>query len=119
MTFTCAIFNPQSRPPAELPVIYGFNNGGTAGILHAVALAEDGTVLGGHGCSHEAYMPGDLGVIEGQRLYRHQNDYQPHYPGGYRMEWVPSNQIKQHAGLQKAIQLANTGNPEEKADQHE
>jgi len=100
-----AVFNPDNKPESELPVIYGFNNGscGIPQLYHAVAIAEDGTPLGGHGCSSEGFMPGDLGMIEGSRPDRHTNDFQPHYPNGYRCEFVPSESIEAHEGLQAAF----------------
>ena len=84
--------------------IYCFSNvvGGGDGI--AYAMAEDGTVLGSHWCSHESYVPNDLGVIEGSRPDRHE-DYKKHYPNGYEMEFVRSTDIKNHKGLQKAFAL--------------
>lgn len=100
-----ALFNPHDKPLEELPVIYGFNNGGTPGLLHAVAIAEDGTCLGGHGCSHEGFMPYDLGIIDGHRRDRHEKDYKRHYPEGYRMEFVPSDEIKGHEKLNAAFKL--------------
>lgn len=98
-----AVFNPHSKPLEELPVIYGFNNGGSIGFLDAVAIAEDGNVLGSHLCSYEYYIPGDLGLLEGSRPDRHTNSYQVHYPDGYRMEFVPSSEIETHEGLKKAF----------------
>ena len=84
--------------------IYCFSNvvGGGDGI--AYAMAEDGTVLGSHWCSHEYYVPNDLGVIEGSRPDRHE-DYKKHYPNGYEMEFVRSNEAENHKGLQKAFEL--------------
>ena len=105
-----AIHNPHNKPVEELPVIYGFNNGGSQGWLHAVAIAEDGNVLGGHICSDEGYMRADLGIIEGSRPDRHEESYGKHYPDGYRMDFVPF----EHEGLQlaikrnKEIELANS-----------
>jgi hypothetical protein len=99
-----AVFNPEDKPLNDLPVIYGFNNGGTAFGLYAVLIAEDGTPLGGHICSSEAYMPADLGVLEGTRPDRH-NDFRGHYPSGYRMEFVGEKDIFAHPGLSKAIRL--------------
>jgi hypothetical protein len=99
-----AVFNPNNKHETELPVIYGFNNGGSTGWLSAVAIAEDGTCLGGHVCSHEGYMPFDLGMYEGTRPDRHEKSYQPHYPEGYRMEYVPSSEIKGHVALNKAFE---------------
>lgn len=77
------------------PKIFCFSNmvGGSEGI--AYALAEDGIVLGSHFCSHESYVPGDLGVIEGARPDRHEH-YAKHYPDGYEMEFIPARQVKEH-----------------------
>lgn len=98
-----AIFNPKGRDVSELPVIYGFNNGGRPGWYHGVLLAEDGTVLGGHICSHEGYMPHDLGILEGSRPDRHET-FQAHYPEGYRMEFVRGVDVMTHLGLEAAHQ---------------
>lgn len=95
---TPAIHNPHGKPVDELPVIYGFNNGGCPGWLDAVLLAEDGTCLGGHICSAEAFMPGDLGIIEGSRPDRHET-FREHYPTGYRMEFVGASEVRSHQGL--------------------
>lgn len=96
------IFNPNNMPLDELPVIYGFNNGGSQGWYVAVLLAEDGTYLGGHVCSDEGYMPHDLGILEGTRPNRHE-EFMKHYTNGYRMEFVGRDKIKGHDGLQLAI----------------
>lgn len=101
----CVVFNPKNRPIGDLPCIFGFNNGGSAGWLSAIAIAEDGTCLGSHVCSSEAYMPADLGVIEGTKPGRHKDDYQPHYPDGYRMEFVPSDKCEGHKKLKEAIRI--------------
>jgi hypothetical protein len=98
-----AVFNPHTKPINELPVIYGFNNGGEPGWMSAVLLAEDGTGLGGHCCSSEAYMPADLGVLEGTRPDRHE-EFQKHYPDGYRMEFIRGEEVLQHAGLNAAYE---------------
>ncbi len=83
-----AIYNPLDKPVGELPVIYGFNNGGAPQFLSGALLAEDGECLGGHICSAEGYMPYDLGVIEGARPDRHET-FREHYPVGFRMDFVP------------------------------
>ena len=106
-----AVFNPQGKALEELFTIYGFNNGGSPGWMHAVLIAEDGTGLGGHCCSSEAYMPADLGVLEGTRSDRHE-EFQKHYPDGYKMEFVGYNDIDNHPGLTKAIELNIEKNPE-------
>lgn len=108
-----AVFNPLDKPVEDLPVIYGFNNGGSPGWYSAVALSEDGVCLGGHLCAHEACMESDLGILEGSRPDRHENEYKPHYPDGYRMEFVPSSEIDAHAGLQNALKTANDKETEE------
>jgi hypothetical protein len=101
-----AVYNPHNKPVEELPYIYGFNNGGHAGWWSAVAMAEDGTSLGGHICSSEGYMPHDLGLIEGARPDRHEESYQKHYPDGYRMDFIPYSEVNTHEGLMTAIKNA-------------
>lgn len=98
------IFNPQEKPVEELPVIIGFCNGGQLGWMEAVSIAQDGVVLGGHICSSEAYMPHDLGLVENANPTR-QEDYRKHYPEGFRCEFVPHAQAKDHQGLKDAMQL--------------
>lgn len=100
-----AIYNPNNLPIEELPVIYGFNNGGSSGWYYAQAISEDGMGLGSHICSNECFMPHDLGILEGTGLDRHEKDYQRHYPNGYKMEFVPSSKIETHEKLQKAFEL--------------
>lgn len=82
-----AVFNPRQKPIEELPVIMGFNNGGSPGWYSAVLISEDGIGLGGHICSHEGYMRHDLGIYEGTRPDRHKS-FREHYPDGYRMTFV-------------------------------
>jgi hypothetical protein len=97
-----AIHNPHNKPVSELPVIYGFNNSDTTrGWCNGVIVAEDGTCLGGHVCSHEGYMLNDLGILEGCRPDRHET-FRQHYPDGYRMEFVGSANVRGHAGLDAA-----------------
>ena len=109
-----ARFNPHGKPLEDLPVIYGFNNGGSPGWYSGCLLAEDGTGLGGHVCSHEGYMPHDLGVLEGSRPDRHE-EFREHYPDGYRMDFVPANDVLKHSGLEAAYQLNQAKAAEEKA----
>lgn len=98
-----AFYNPHNKPIEELPAIYGFNNGGSPGWYSACLLAEDGTGLGGHICSHEIYMEHDLGILEGSRPDRHET-FREHYPDGYRMEFVPGDVVRSrsHQGLEAA-----------------
>jgi len=103
-----AVHNPLSKPINELPVIYGFNNGGRQDWWDAQLIAEDGTPLGGHVCSSEGYMPYDLGVLEGARLDRH-DDFKKHYPDGYRMEFVSYGDVKANEKLMAAIAIYHLG----------
>jgi len=109
-----AVYNPHDKPIDALPVIYGFNNGGGPGWMSACLIAEDGTPLGGHCCSHEGYMPADLGVLEGSRPDRHEY-FRKHYPDGYRMEFVSGSEVKGHEKLMAAINVANSKPEEDEA----
>ena len=97
------VYNPHNKPVAELPVIYGFNNGGEPGWFSACLLAEDGVGLGGHICSHEGFMRHDLGCLEGSRPDRHEH-FREHYPDGYRMDFVQASDVRTHPGLNAAYQ---------------
>jgi len=99
-----AHYNPKNKPIGELPIIYGFNNGGSPGWYSAELLAEDGTYLGGHICSSEGYMPHDLGILEGTRPDRHET-FKEHYPDGYRMQFIKGSDVKMHEGLNEALKL--------------
>lgn len=94
-------FNPLNKSVADLPVIYAFSNvkGGGEGIAYAIA--EDGTCLGSHWCSCEAYVPHDLGVLEGARSDRHEH-YRAHYSEGYRMNFILAAEVDKHPGLKEA-----------------
>ncbi|MDP2728356.1 MAG: hypothetical protein Q8P59_12540 [Dehalococcoidia bacterium] len=106
-----AVYNPHNKPIAELPVIYGFNNGGSPGWYSAQLLAEDGTGLGGHLCSSEAYMLHDLVILGGSRPDFHE-DLQEHYPDGYRMDFVEHDDER----LGAAYKLNQEQAPKEEAN---
>ena len=97
-----AVYNPHERPLADLPVIYGFNNGGPPGLYSAVILSQDGECLGGHVCSSEFFVPGDTGCLVGFRPDRHEH-FRTVYPDGYRMEYVPVGETGDHPGLAAAV----------------
>lgn len=101
-----SVVNPNNVPVADLPVIFGFNNGGPYGWMSGMIVAQDGTHLGGHCCSHEAYMSHDLGVLEGSRPDRHET-FLKHYPNGYRMEFVSFDDVKAHPVLWPIIEAGN------------
>lgn len=80
--------------------IFCFNNGGSENFLSAVAIAEDGTCVAQHCCSHEGYMRHDLGLTSD---WKHDN-YNAHYgAGNWELEWVDSP--KSHPGLTEAIRF--------------
>lgn len=83
------------------PKIYAFNNGGSRDWWYALAIAEDGTVLASHVCSHEGFMPHDLGVTS---TWKH-DLYNAHYPDGWEIEFVSYDDVATHEGLQKAFSL--------------
>lgn len=97
------IHNPKSSRIDELPKIYAFSNAAGGGDGIAYAMADDGTVLGSHWCSHEGYVEHDLAVNAGCRDDRHEA-YRAHYPNGYVMEFVPASEVKRHAGLMAAFE---------------
>ncbi|MFW6221975.1 MAG: hypothetical protein ACOC3T_00030 [Bacteroidota bacterium] len=101
-----AIYNPHNKPIEELPTIYGFNNGGNSFFQHGCIIAEDGTAMGGHACSSEVYMLGDLGIMEGSRPDRHER-FREHYPNGYKMEFVSAKDVLSHKGLMAACEKNN------------
>ena len=98
-----AVYNPHNKSLGELPVIYGWNNGGSPGSYSAGLMAEDGTYLGGHICSSEGYMEHDLGILEGARPDRHEG-FRKHYPDGYRMDFVGEREVRTHQGLLDAYE---------------
>ncbi len=113
-----AVYNPHGKPVEELPVIFGFNNGGYqyagSGFYTGVLLAQDGTFLGDHVCSNESFMYKDLGILEGTREDRHAT-FRQHYPDGYRMDFVPYEDILQHVQLMAAFKLNQQRKAEEEA----
>lgn len=109
-----AHFNPHGKPLEDLPVIYGFNNGGGPHFYDAVLISEDGKILGGHGCSHEGYMLSDLGILSGSRPDRHE-EFKAHYPDGYRMDFVSYADTREHQGLKDAFDLHKAKNATEAA----
>lgn len=97
-----AIYNPHNAPVDDLPIIFGFNNGGYPGFYDAQLIAQDGVFLGSHLCSNESFMLGDLGILPGRRADRHET-FKRHYPAGYRMEFVSYADAGEHSGLQAAF----------------
>jgi hypothetical protein len=99
-----AVYNPHNYSIDELPVIFGFNNGGCYGFMSAVLIAQDGEVLGTHTCSSEGFMRGDLGILKGARPDRH-TVFRKHYPDGYKMDFVSYSDIDDNKELTKALKI--------------
>ena len=74
-------FSARTDDPQDpsLPAVYLFSNT-PGGDGSAYAIAEDGTVLGQHWCSHRGYMRHDL-HDRPDRL----ETIRAHYPDGYRL----------------------------------
>lgn len=70
---------PNATADPSLPAIYLFSNS-RDGDGVAYSMAEDGTVLGGHWCSHWGYMRHDLHDRPDRKA-----TCEAHYPGGYRL----------------------------------
>lgn len=100
-----AIFNPHSKPIDDLPVIYGFNNGGSDRNYFGVLMAADGTELGSHVSLAENFMLNDLGILDGSRPDLHVN-CRSHYPDGYRMQFVRFDDVPKTPGLMSALKIA-------------
>lgn len=69
------------------------------------ALSEDGVFLAGHICSHHAYGPHDMGVIEtGWK----RDIYARHFPDGFTVEMVDNPKTDQDVQAAYARHLAMT-----------
>lgn len=94
--------------------LYLFNNG-TAfkGWNNCYSMADDGTVLGNHICSHDIYMMGDLHnrADRLETIKKHFGD-EP-----YEVEVIASDDVRTHAGLAEAYRLNQLAG--EKANQYE
>lgn len=80
------VYNPLNKPLEDLPKIFCFNNTmPPARWFECLAIAEDGTLLASHLCSHPDFLYQDLGVYEDTSPSKHKESYQVHYPDGYKM----------------------------------
>lgn len=90
---------------APTPKIYVFCNtrcGGRGDWHSMVAIAEDGTGLAGHICSSHRWAFHDMGIDpEGWK----RDIYAKHYPEGFEVCWVGSEEIDSHEGLRRAFAL--------------
>ena len=74
-------FNDRADDPQDssLPAVYLFSTADN-GAGMAYSMAEDGTVLGEHFCSHRGYMRHDLHDRPDRKAA-----IEAHYPDGYRL----------------------------------
>jgi len=79
--------------------IFCFINGGYSDCWEAIAIGENGRIVGNHVCSNEGWAKHDLGVTSDSK---HDN-YNEAYPNGWELIWV--DDPKNHSGLQAAYKL--------------
>ena len=104
-------FNDRADDPQDssLPAVYLFSTADN-GAGMAYSMAEDGTVLGEHFCSHRGYMRHDL-HDRPDRLAA----IQAHYPDGYRLVVlmgegeVPPAEVMERNRLQAEQDAADQG----------
>lgn len=82
--------------------IFCFNDGGSPGFMYAVAIGDDGQCVAQHLCSGEGYMKHDLGLTSD---WKHENYDEAYGKGNWVLEWVETDNINAHVGLQKAFRL--------------
>jgi len=80
-------FTDETPATPVLPVIYLFSNA-RSGDGIAYSMAEDGTVLGSHWCSHPGYMRHDLHDRSDRRAA-----CEAHYPDGYQLVVLPLGEV--------------------------
>jgi len=86
------------------PKIYCFDNTGCGDIRDALAMAEDGHVLGRHCSSSRYFCQLDLGIY-GLTIQSVEQvtAYHKHYPDGYQLVWVEDPRMS--LDLEKAYEL--------------
>lgn len=89
--------------------IFVFNNGGSHGFMSAVALGDDGVLVAGHCCSHEGWMKHDMGLTSD---WKHEEYNAQYGEGNWKLEWIETDGLKEHAGLNAAIKLHESLNPQ-------
>lgn len=85
----------------DRPMIYCFIHAHTGTDVVSMALAEDGTVLGGHVSSDEWWARSDCGYLNTGMGSIKRKKFAAHYPEGYSLEWVYDPPA--HEGLTAAI----------------
>lgn len=95
------------------PKIFVFCNSCVPEWHSMVAIAEDGTWLAGHICSHHGYAAHDMGINPNGWK---RDKYAAHYPDGFEVEWVPDAHPGKHPGLDEACRLAALKAPAEETE---
>ncbi|MCO5190368.1 MAG: hypothetical protein M9918_19530 [Anaerolineae bacterium] len=96
-------YNPHNLPSDSLVVVYGFPNqfvppNNFVGIL----MASDGSACGSHVSSDEEWLRHDLGVNNPASPKHHL--LMATFPDGYRMDYVPYDEVEGHQGLDAAYE---------------
>lgn len=103
-------FSPLPTPGApsddSLPAIYLFSNARNGDGI-AYAMAEDGTVLGSHWCSHWGYMRHDLHDRPDRR-----EACEAHYPDGYRVVVLGPGELPPADVLERNCELSEEADHE-------
>ncbi len=76
-----------------------FKGGMSPNDVMGYALAEDGTALASHLCSHKGYAMSDMGWTSKAK----HDIYTKFYPDGFELEWV--DEPENHSGWLAAIKL--------------
>ena len=82
------IFNPANLPIEDLPIIYAFADARDGDNVYGSAMDPHGEILQVWVSSSEEWLKSDLGCLPGLKPKLHEEVYQRHLPGGYRMEFV-------------------------------
>ncbi len=107
-SFTNEATLPASVDDPSLPIIYLFSNARNGDGI-AYAMAEDGTVLGSHWCSHWGYMRHDLHDRADRKAA-----CEAHYPGGYQIVVLGAGEVPPDAVLElNAAQRTAAGGSDE------
>lgn len=110
---------PEVLGQQHKPTIFVFINGGIPGLLSGIAVAEDGTVVAGHGSSNEDWVRHDMGVAYGS-TWKH-DLYEAKYPDGYKLEYVKNEDVMKHPVLGPLLERMNSGpsSTEGQEDEHQ
>jgi hypothetical protein len=84
----------------ETPKVFVFCNSCAPGWHHMMAVAEDGTTLAAHICSHHGFAAMDMGIHPNGWK---RDKYAAHYPDGFTVEWVEDALPGKHVGLDEAL----------------